>query len=299
MAEKATPNFDVVSAFHKIKGHLNHHIASFDHLVQTEMKKILLNVNNREIKSQVDPDFFVRYTDVCVESPRLGTGGSCITPHECRTTNGTYSGDIKVSIEYMKREGSTKRVVSEQDLVIGRMPIMLRSRKCNLYGKSHDEITALRECPLDPGGYFIVKGVERVCIVQEQQSKNRIIVEATDNGGIEASVQSKTHYSISKCTLLFKKNRIVLVQKNSFVEDIPIVVVLKALGLGSDQAITAHVGTPDDTAERVLYNCLEHAQQCKVTTQAEALAFIGSKRKTNVVEADDEIRSVGDRKSVV
>lgn len=35
----------------------------------------------------------------------------------------------------------------------------------------------LQECPHDPGGYFIVKGSERVMMMQEQLSKNRIIIE--------------------------------------------------------------------------------------------------------------------------
>lgn len=35
----------------------------------------------------------------------------------------------------------------------------------------------MTECPLDPGGYFVVKGTEKVILVQEQLSKNRIIVE--------------------------------------------------------------------------------------------------------------------------
>ncbi len=36
----------------------------------------------------------------------------------------------------------------------------------------------LHECPIDPGGYFIVNGTEKVILVQEQLSKNRVIVEA-------------------------------------------------------------------------------------------------------------------------
>ena len=36
----------------------------------------------------------------------------------------------------------------------------------------------LHECPLDPGGYFIVNGTEKVILVQEQLSKNRVIVES-------------------------------------------------------------------------------------------------------------------------
>jgi DNA-directed RNA polymerase III subunit RPC2 len=34
-----------------------------------------------------------------------------------------------------------------------------------------------QECPLDPGGYFVVKGTEKVILVHEQVSKNRPIVE--------------------------------------------------------------------------------------------------------------------------
>jgi len=55
---------------------------------------------------------------------------------------------------------------------------MLRSSKCVLSDKSEREMTALSECPLDPGGYFIVNGTEKVILVQEQLSKNRVIVEA-------------------------------------------------------------------------------------------------------------------------
>jgi hypothetical protein len=45
-------------------------------------------------------------------------------------------------------------------IVIGRIPIMLRSSRCILSGKSEDEQARLGECPLDPGGYFVVKAGE-------------------------------------------------------------------------------------------------------------------------------------------
>lgn len=54
---------------------------------------------------------------------------------------------------------------------------MLRSCACILTGKTAEQIQALGECPQDPGGYFVVKGTERVILMQEQLSKNRIIVE--------------------------------------------------------------------------------------------------------------------------
>ena len=54
---------------------------------------------------------------------------------------------------------------------------MLGSTNCYLTGKSHKELAEMQECPFDPKGYFIVKGTEKVILIQEQLSKNRIIVE--------------------------------------------------------------------------------------------------------------------------
>ncbi len=48
---------------------------------------------------------------------------------------------------------------------------MLRSDKCILNGKSPSELAALKECEHDPGGYFIVKGNEKVILMHEQLSK--------------------------------------------------------------------------------------------------------------------------------
>lgn len=39
---------------------------------------------------------------------------------------------------------------------------MLRSSNCVLYKKSEYELSKLNECPHDPGGYFIVRGTEKV-----------------------------------------------------------------------------------------------------------------------------------------
>ena len=52
--------------------------------------------------------------------------------------------------------------------------------RCVLKGRTEAELARLGECPLDPGGYFIVRGTEKVILIQEQLSKNRIII---DTGG--------------------------------------------------------------------------------------------------------------------
>ena len=105
------------------------------------------------------------------------------TPNECRLRDMTYAAPIVVDILY-KRGHDTIR---KRDVCIGRMPIMLRSSKCVLADRPAREMGALGECSIDPGGYFVVRGQEKVILVQEQLSKNRVLVESV-KGVLQASV---------------------------------------------------------------------------------------------------------------
>ena len=97
----------------------------------------------------------------------------------------TYAAPVFVDIEYVRG----RQIVKRPKIPIGRLPVMLRSSKCVLTNKSDSDMAFLNECPLDPGGYFIVNGTEKVILVQEQLSKNRVIVEAEAKKGIvQASV---------------------------------------------------------------------------------------------------------------
>ena len=65
----------------------------------------------------------------------------------------TYAAPILVDVEYVRG----KFIVKRSNVVIGRMPIMLRSCKCVLLDRNAKELAEIKECPYDPGGYFIVK----------------------------------------------------------------------------------------------------------------------------------------------
>ena len=68
---------------------------------------------------------------------------------------------------------------------------------------------------MDPGGYFIVKGTEKVILIQEQLSKNRIIIDKDSKGEVQASVTSSTHERKSKTNLVTKNTKIYL-RHNTF-----------------------------------------------------------------------------------
>jgi RNA polymerase beta subunit len=102
-----------------------------------------------------------RYTDVYVGKPTVMEDyiSADSTPQDCRLRDMTYAAPISVDIEYSRgREVVIKKGSGGQGaVVIGRIPLMLRSDRCVLKGKGEQELARLGECPLDPGGYFVVK----------------------------------------------------------------------------------------------------------------------------------------------
>lgn len=60
------------------------------------------------------------------------------------------------------KEGEEQVQTQHQKTFIGKIPIMLRSTYCLLSGLTDRDLCELNECPLDPGGYFIINGSEKV-----------------------------------------------------------------------------------------------------------------------------------------
>lgn len=165
---------------------------------------------------------------------------------DCRKRSLTYSAPIFVDIKYTLGD----KIMMKRGLRIGQLPIMLHSSKCVLRNKTPAELAKMQECLYDPGGYFIVKGAEKVLLMQEQLSKNRILVDMNDDGTIvvgihysilmQANVTSSTTERKSRCYVLEKKGRLYL-KHNVFTKDIPICIAFRCMGIESDQEIMALV----------------------------------------------------------
>ncbi len=74
----------------------------------------------------------------------------------------TYAAPVVVDIAYTRDK---KRIIN-RGIVLCRIPVMLRSSRCFLSGATNAEMERMDECPLDPGGYFVVKGTEKVILIQ-------------------------------------------------------------------------------------------------------------------------------------
>jgi len=210
----------------------------------------------------------------------------------------TYAAPILVDFEYVR---GRQRVI-RRGVNIGRMPVMLRSSKCVLYNKTPAEMHRLNECPLDPGGYFIVNGTEKVILVQEQLSKNRVIVETDPKKEIvQASVTSSSNERKSKSYIILKKDKLYL-KHNVLSEDIPLVILLKAMGIHSDKEMLLLVAGVDKVYQEDFAVNFEEAIKLGIFTQQQALEWIGARikinrkqtayRRTHVQEAIEAISSV-------
>ncbi|XP_054013981.1 DNA-directed RNA polymerase III subunit RPC2 isoform X2 [Hylaeus anthracinus] len=290
--EEESDKWKLVPAFLKGKGLVKQHIDSFNYFINVEIKKIVKA--NEKVLSDADPLFYVKYLNVHVGSPDVEEGFNVTrstTPHECRLRDLNYSAPITVDIEYIRGH----QPIIRNNLLIGRMPIMLRSSNCVLNGKSHFELAKMNECPHDPGGYFVVNGQEKVILIQEQMLRNRIILEEDTKNCIVASCNSSTHERKTKTNIVGKAGRYYM-RHNIFQDDIPVTIVFKAMGIVSDQEIMQLIGTEEEFMKKFAPS-LEESHVLNVFAQNQALRFLSNKRKQkrySVIKASitDEMKDI-------
>ncbi|KAI7519840.1 DNA-directed RNA polymerase III subunit, partial [Hortaea werneckii] len=139
----ARDKWNLLPAFLRVKGLVKQHIDSYDYFTDVALKEIVKA--NRTITADSDQRKFITFTDIRVGKPNrqeergIGYVDSNVTPNECRLRDMSYAAPIYVDIIYSKQAGK----VSKKDILIGRMPMMLRSAKCVLHGRSESEMGLL------------------------------------------------------------------------------------------------------------------------------------------------------------
>ena len=57
--------------FLRMRGLMRQHIDSFDHFINIDIKNIINAKSNREVHSEADPNFFIKYTNIYVGEPNV------------------------------------------------------------------------------------------------------------------------------------------------------------------------------------------------------------------------------------
>lgn len=214
-------------------------IESFNQFVDVELKKII--EENREIEPTIIPqnvdDFKIRLDRIYISKPEIiEADGSKreIKPVEARLRKMTYAApmfiDISAHINGVQREAFTSQIAS--------IPIMLKSKYCYLYKKSKEELIKEGEDPEDPGGYFIVNGSEKVLIAVEDLAANNFLIELDDKDkGIYIGKMFSENGSFKIPHTIEKDGSGIFTITFTRVKKIPIVLLIKALGMIKDEEI--------------------------------------------------------------
>jgi DNA-directed RNA polymerase subunit B len=190
-----------------------------------------------------------------------------ITPMEARLRKISYSAPIQLEISTYINDVQRESFVSQ----IGKIPIMLKSKYCHLYGLSKEELVKAGEDPYDPGGYFIVNGTEKVIVTVEDLAPNNVLIEKSADGYVGRIFSTRGSYKIPH-QIEQKKDGIFYI---SFTRArvVPLVVVIKALGLTQDENIVNAV-SKERLYDALLLNLYEFVD---VKTQADAIDYLARK----------------------
>jgi len=103
-----------------------------------------------------------------------------LLPSEARLRNFTYASNttVDLNIQYVERNAESEVVRTQNNVIpnvsITEMPIMVKSSLCMLTQNRHIGPEYTGECPMDCGGYFIIKGSEKAVLGQERAAENKI-----------------------------------------------------------------------------------------------------------------------------
>ena len=188
----------LMESYFKEIGLVRQHLDSFNTFIEEAMQQIV--DETKQIIPDI-PDFYIMFGKISVEPPatREADGATKdITPMEGRIRELTYAGKIYLEMTPVTIDERNQSPFFNETIntYIGKLPIMLKSSKCPLAGKNDEELIQMGEDPLDPGGYFVINGTERVLVTQEDLAPNRILIEEASRSSSAthiAKVFSTTH----------------------------------------------------------------------------------------------------------
>jgi DNA-directed RNA polymerase beta subunit len=262
---------ELLNSFIRERGLVKFQIDSYNEFVERRIQKILDEIG--VIKPDVPElgNLKIKLGKFSIDRPTVKEAdGSTrpILPLEARIRNLTYASPM-----YVEMTTILNNIKSEpKNMNFGDLPVMLKSKICPLYNMSRNELIQAGEDPDDPGGYFIINGTERLLVLVEEIAPNRIIVTKVNSGNIEeiARIHSEKEGYVQRHLMERKIDGIITISFAN-VTRLPVVYLLKALGLTSDKEIITAVSDDEEVQEEFYVNLIETTS----STVNEALEEIG------------------------
>ncbi|NOQ56092.1 MAG: DNA-directed RNA polymerase subunit B'' [Nanohaloarchaea archaeon] len=251
-------------------GFISHQIGSFNDFIEHRLQQIVDDIGEVKIDLPTEENLVIRFGKVMIRAPEIKeSDGSTklLTPFEARLRKLTYSSTL-----YIEMTPVFEDVEHETTYVnIGDFPIMVKSNLCPLSELSKDELIEAGEDQHDMGGYFIINGVERVLILFEDIAPNRLIFQKKKDD-INARIDSKNRGYTQRHVFERKEDGMIVARfANIATTPLPLVSLMKALGLESDKDIIDSIFKGKDPSENVLINLY----MTELAGRDDAIEYIG------------------------
>lgn len=232
-----------------------------------------------------------------------------VYPQDARLRNLTYEANLLIEVEKNKYKISSNELVASEKgpQAFGSIPVMVGSQYCNLRGLSDKSKVRWGECVFDQGGYFIINGSEKGIVAQERQAYNRVYCfkhKGTSKIAWRAEVRSQMEHAnrpltAMACLMLRKSDSRTAASENNvggqirtsipYVhQEVPVVIVFRALGFQNDKQILSHVVYNFEDAELVDLFLPSLEEALPISTTDSAKDFIA--RRGQIKEAGKESR---------
>ena len=256
----------------------------------------------------LDKEIVIRMKNIHLGRPTIKEANGAehpATPMECRLRKLTYFSPVYLDFKIIDEDKPAPEI--EERVHIGNLPIMVRSAQCNLHANhiSHlcgdadrklspytstedaDRLKQLLrragEDPLDPGGYFIINGTERVLISMEDLAPNRVTVEKNKKYAHETEVAKifSQKDGVRKPLNIEKRRDGMLMVKipSAGTTPIPVVLLMRALGMENDKEIFAAIAGPVEAMKYTVANIndVKDNEEYGVESTEEAMQWLEKK----------------------
>jgi DNA-directed RNA polymerase II subunit RPB2 len=200
---------------------------------------------------------------VYISSPVIHNVGrtGLMWPNIARLRGLTYGSTVECDVGVVFRD-NLKGDISFTNISrvnIGKIPIMVRSDLCVLNGLDSTRLTEVGEDPYEQGGYFIIRGSEKVIISQEKKIDNILYVNSSSDEiqPLQAVIKSVSDRGFqSSRTNAITLNRVIVKSKDPETKRseytitvrilglnmrVPLYILFRALGMMTDNEITSTI----------------------------------------------------------
>ena len=290
----------LVDAFYRERSIVNHQIGSYNDFLERRLQNIvdstIIGQEEEMERGSIYPEiegYKIKFGKIKIGKPEVKEADGTIrelTPMEARLRDLTY--EAPLTLEFIPVKDGVE--YEPEEARIGELPIMVKSMACNLakhmiekrkghelsYEEYKKELQNMQEDPLDPGGYYISNGTERVLITVEDLAPNRVLVEKSSRYGRDvevAKVFSQKEGYRALTVVEKRKDGMLMVSLPTTYGQIPLMILLRALGMENDEEIVDVISVDPKMEPYVLANIEECANEYGITTKEEAVAYLGKK----------------------